>query len=86
VSGARHHLKIASASGHGHATHVELDGEPADRGLRGLDLRLHVDELNSATLELFAPSIEFDGETEVRLPEETQALLKRLGWTPPEED
>jgi hypothetical protein len=78
-----HHLKIASTTGHGHATTVELDGQPINRGLRGLDLRLNVDAINEATLELFAPVVEFDGEAEIHVPEETQVLLKRLGWTAP---
>ena len=79
-----HRLKITSPSGHGHATKVELDGQEIGPGLRGVDLRLHVDEFNSATLELYAPVIELDGEAEIHLPEDTQALLKRLGWTPPD--
>lgn len=78
-----HHLKVSSTTGHGHATKVEMDGQPIEQALRGLDLGLHVGELNIATLELLAPVVEFEGEAEVQLPEATQALLKRLGWTPP---
>jgi hypothetical protein len=80
----QHHLKVTTRNGAGHSTDVELDDQRISSALRGVDLHLKVGELNSATLELFAPAIEFDGEAEVQLPEETQALLKRLGWTPPD--
>jgi hypothetical protein len=77
-----HHLKVTATSQAGHGT-VELDGTPIQRGLRGIDLRLHAGEVNAATLELVVPTMDVEGEFEVVLPEETQALLKRLGWTPP---
>lgn len=77
-----HHLKITTGGRVGQGT-VEMDGEEIGPGLLGVDVCLHVRELNTATLELSAPTFEVDGEFQIILPEETQALLKRLGWTPP---
>ncbi len=77
-----HHLRIVTTGQVGQAT-VELDGQDVSNGLSGLDLRLHVGDLSSATLKLVAPMFEVDGEFQIHLPEETQELLKRLGWTPP---
>ena len=77
-----HHLKIATTSPVGRAT-IELDGEQIQHGVRGVAVRLEVGELNQATLELVAPEVEAEGEFQIMLPEETQDLLKRLGWTPP---
>jgi len=76
-----HHLKVTMA-GQARGT-VELDGQDISNGLRGVDLRMHVDDLNTAILELKAPTFEVEGEFVVVLPEETQAALKRLGWTSP---
>jgi hypothetical protein len=77
-----HHLKLATTSQAGHGT-VELDGQEIQNGLVGVELHVHVGEMNSAILELKAPTFEADGEFQIMLPEETQAALKRLGWTPP---
>ncbi|HEY5987611.1 MAG TPA: hypothetical protein VIV12_14740 [Streptosporangiaceae bacterium] len=76
------HLKVTTTSQGGHAT-VELDGMRMDGALLALGLRVRAGEPNSATLDLYAPTVEAEGEFEVVLPEQTQALLKRLGWTPP---
>lgn len=76
-----HHLKVTT-TGQARGT-VELDGQDISSGLSGLDLRMHVDDLNMVTLELKAPTFEVEGEFVVMLPEEMQAALKRLGWTPP---
>jgi hypothetical protein len=79
----KHHLKVVTTNQVGRAT-VELNGEHVENGVSGVDLHLHVGEVNMATLELVAPTAEIEGEFEVLLREETQALLKRLGWTPPD--
>jgi hypothetical protein len=77
------HLKMVTKGNFGQAT-IELDGQEIQRGVCALDLHLVAGEPNRATVELVAPSMEVEGEFEIRLPEETQALLKRLGWTPPD--
>jgi hypothetical protein len=81
---AVHHLKVTTTNGAGPTAVVELDGQRIEGALSGLEMRLNVKDINRAALELAAPVIEFDGKAEVFLPEETQALLKRLGWTPPD--
>jgi len=80
--GQSHHLKVATTGLFGHAS-VELDGEQIQSVLAGISLHLRGGDPNSATLELLVPTVDADGEFEVMLPEATQALLKRLGWTPP---
>lgn len=77
-----HHLKVTVPNGHGGKGAVELDGEQLKKVV-GIALSMRVGELNTATLELLAPEIEVEGKFQVMLPEETQATLKRLGWTPP---
>ena len=79
-----HHLKVVTQGQYGQAI-VELDGQQIQNGLQALSLDLAGGEPNRATLDLRAPTVEFDGQVEVHLPEEARALLKRLGWTPPEE-
>ncbi|HEV8653112.1 MAG TPA: hypothetical protein VG276_27900 [Actinomycetes bacterium] len=79
-------LKITAPTGFGRPATVELDGEPIGQDLRGVDLRIDADEIVTATLHLLHVASEFNGQAAVTLPEETQALLKRLGWTPPAED
>lgn len=82
VGPGAHHLKIATTGPVGTAT-IELDGARIENGLSGITLHMHVGDLNSATLELVAPTFEVDGEFQIHLPQETQDLLKRLGWLPP---
>ena len=80
-----HQLKITAGQMGGPGTVVELDGQEIQRALVGLDYHLRAGDPTAVTLDVFAPEVVVAGEVEVRLREETQALLKRLGWTPPEE-
>jgi hypothetical protein len=81
-------LKISAPSGHGRGegTGVELDGKPIGRLLRGIDLHLDVDDFTTATLHVLRVGVEFDGKASVVLDEDTQVMLKQLGWTPPADD
>ena len=78
------HLKIACPSGLAHNTTVELDGQSITRSLRGIVLRAEVGDMVTAELDLRYLAAEFDGQAKAVLPDETQAVLKQLGWTPPE--
>jgi hypothetical protein len=78
-----HHLKVVTTSQLGTAK-VELDGEDMAGAFAALELRLRSGEPNLAVVELAIPMADAEGEFEVVLREETQALLKRLGWTPPD--
>jgi hypothetical protein len=78
------HLKIDAPSEVAHNATVELDGEPIANGCLGIDLRMHVGEVITATLQLRV-AVDFDGEARPVLSEETASLLKRLGWAPPAE-
>jgi hypothetical protein len=80
-----HRLKVTNPGAFGHQTVVELDGLDVSGALRGFDLNVSVSDLNTARLFLSAPAFEVEGEYRVALDEDSQALLKRLGWTPPEE-
>ncbi|MEV7154905.1 hypothetical protein AB0N77_09800 [Streptomyces misionensis] len=77
-------LRISGAGGPG--AQVELDGQNIAGSLTGLTLRLGVDEMPTATLDLLIH--DFGAETEARfvLPDECRDLLVRLGWTPPAEE
>lgn len=79
------HLKIDSPEGKSHAgTKVELDGEQITTSLTGIDLHVGLDySVVTATLAVFTRA-QFEGKARPILSEETQTLLKRLGWTPPD--
>lgn len=80
-----HHLKISAPKGHAAiGTTVELDGVRIENALRAVDLHLAVDDITTATLDVVYFAGEFVGDAKVVVPEETRALLKQLGWTPPE--
>ena len=81
----RHHIKVTTTGPKGYHATVEMNGQDIGRGLRKVALTLEASEPNVAILELGLPTIEADGEFHVHLSEENQVLLKRLGWTPPEE-
>jgi hypothetical protein len=78
-------LRIACPSGIAQQGTVELDGESITHGLRGIVLHLNAGDLVTAQLDLLYLDAEFEGHAKVILPEDTQTLLKRLGWTPPQE-
>jgi hypothetical protein len=82
---AFHHLKVATKGQLGSHVEIQLNGEDIAGGVRALRIDMEAGDVNAATLELLAPTYEVDGEFQVYLPEETQAALKQLGWTPPEE-
>jgi hypothetical protein len=77
----RHRLKInASAWATGE---VELGGQRIENEVRAIDIHLRAGEVNTAVLDLLAVPADIEGIFEVKLTEETQTLLKRLGWIPP---
>ncbi len=78
-------LKITCPSGIAQTSTVDLDGDDITQGLRSVVLRLNAGDLVTAEFELIYLDTEFEGQAKVILPEDTQALLKRLGWTPPRE-
>jgi hypothetical protein len=78
-------LKISCPSGIGDHAKVELNGEEIGQDVRGIVLRLQPGYVVTAQLDLIYLGGEFEGQAQVVLPEDTQALLKRLGWTPPAE-
>ncbi|HEY9473386.1 MAG TPA: hypothetical protein VIS06_05965 [Mycobacteriales bacterium] len=61
---------------------VSLDGESISDAVRGLTLTMCAGDIPTLTLDVVADVL-FDGQTDVVIPEETRALLVRLGWTPP---
>lgn len=79
-------LRISCPSGVAQQGTVELDGESITHGLRGIVLRLNAGDLVTAELDLLYLDAEYEGQAKVVIPEETQLLLKRVGWTPPSGD
>lgn len=77
-------LRIA---GPGHASRVHLDGEDISNALVGVKVNLAPGSMPMATLEmaLWEVPTELD-QVGIQIPEETRALLVRLGWTPPAEE
>jgi len=65
---------------------ASLDGHSIENAVSGIDFHVQVGEPTTAVLQLVGGlPVDVEAEVEAQLPEETQALLKRLGWTPPEE-
>lgn len=65
---------------------VELDGQDIAHALRGLSLNLDSSPLASARLSLVIEDVSTHAEVDVWMPDETKALLVRLGWTPPTQE
>jgi hypothetical protein len=81
----RQQLRLHFPGGFARGGTVELGGHRVEDEISSLDLHARAGEVITATLELFGTPVDLEAEVEVRLPESTQALLKRLGWTPPAE-
>lgn len=65
---------------------VELDGEDISRAVRSVGIDAEAGGLPAIRLELAVFELETAvGESEIHLAPGTEDLLKRLGWTPPEE-
>lgn len=73
--------------GPGHASRVHLDGEDISNALVGVKVHLTPGSMPMATLEmaLWEVPTELD-RVRIEVPDETRALLVRLGWTPPAEE
>jgi hypothetical protein len=79
------HLKITCPDGVAQHGSVHLDGDDISHGLRSVVLRMNAGDLVTAELDLVYLDAEFEGQAKVIVPEDTQAVLKWLGWTPPAE-
>ncbi|PZT70190.1 hypothetical protein DN402_31725 [Streptomyces sp. SW4] len=77
-------LRIVSTGGPG--AQVELDGENIANALTGLTLRMGVDRMPTATLDLVVYDLGAEAEVRFEVPDECRELLVRLGWTPPAEE
>lgn len=77
-----HDLKIESPTGAGAVTKVSINGEPS-LGITGLTLNIDADGINTAELRLVYIPAGFEGKAEITIPMETEAVLVKLGWTPP---
>lgn len=65
---------------------VELDGEDISRLVRSVSFDVGVHEIPAVRLELAVFEFEsVSGQTEIHIADGTADLLKKLGWTPPEE-
>lgn len=79
---SRQHVKITST---GKGGRIEVDGEDVSSGLSGVSVRLDPRELAEVEFHLHLPTVEIDGEYEVRMADATWDTLRSLGWTSPEE-
>jgi hypothetical protein len=65
---------------------LELDGENISTGIRSVTFTADAGDVPQVTLELVV--FELDADTDnarIHVGEESALLLKKLGWTPPEE-
>lgn len=65
---------------------AELDGEDVSTAVRSVTFTADVNDVPQVTLELVV--VEIDAHTDdarIHVGEESALLLKKLGWTPPEE-
>jgi hypothetical protein len=70
---------------HGPSGRILLDGQDVSHGVRGVTLNHtigHMPELEIDVVALDASTME--GEARIIIPEATAAVLKAIGWTPPE--
>lgn len=73
-----------SGTGMPGGTVVKLDGEDISSAVRGLFVRIDVDDRPTAVLDVVLHELSQDLENPlVRVPEATHLLLVSLGWTPP---
>lgn len=73
---------IATMGGGG--TEVFLDGQRLP-GVRSADVSTDVGFIPTVTVELQAREVIVDGELRVELAEGTAEVLRKLGWTAPED-
>lgn len=81
-------MKFALRSaGAGHSSIVELDGVDVSAGVYAVELHVEANhEPARVTLHLGAVSTDVETEGKLHITSSTIALLKQLGWTPPEEN
>lgn len=65
---------------------LHLDGQDISRVLDAVDLKLRPGCLPEVTLGVLVHDLTTEVEAKVVIPQETRALLVRLGWTPPAEE
>lgn len=81
---SQHGVLRISGTGLRGGTEVQLDGQDITNALEGLSLRLGVDNMPTAALDVLLHDVSTEVENPVIVvPEKTHALLVQLGWTPP---
>ncbi|MFJ7269418.1 hypothetical protein ACIQV3_22700 [Streptomyces sp. NPDC099050] len=76
-----------SGSGLPGGTEVQLDGQNIERALAGVTLRVALDEVPTAVLDVVLHDLSTEVENpRLVVPGETHKLLVLMGWTPPEGD
>lgn len=77
-------LHISGTGMPGGGTTVQLDGEDIAAALTGLTLRLDTKNRPTAVLDVMLHDLSTHvANPRIVLPAKTEALLMRLGWTPP---
>lgn len=64
---------------------IEIDGQDVSDAIRGFTLTSQVGNRHQLTLDLLIDTGEADGEVQAHIPDATAALLRSLGWTPPDD-
>jgi len=65
---------------------LHVGGADLSAAVSGVELTLNTgghERGVAMTLHMAAPSVDFDGEARVMIPDSTRAALVALGWTPP---
>ena len=62
---------------------ITVDGHDLSAAVVAVGFTAEAAEMPVVTLQLAYPSVLFEGEAEVKLPEATVEALVRLGWTRP---
>lgn len=64
---------------------VKLNGEDISDSVKGFEVLANAGDTNRVILHVHVHEFHVDGEAEVSVPPRTEAVLRSLGWTPPEE-
>lgn len=81
-----HSFKIES-DGKPSSTRVELNGQDISNLTCGATVKVAIGEIPRIELDLLAVEVTSKtGDAEIYLPQETQDLLVKFGWTPPAEE
>lgn len=86
-NGVRPGLLRIGGTGLPGGTQIELDGEDIASAVTGLTLRVGVESVPTAVVDVVLHELDTDLEhPRVTVPDKTRDLLVRLGWTPPAEE